>query len=252
MEIRRRFVVRCGGALVALLVLGVLAGPVRADFTLWNDEQYTVVEPETIGLLWDTSHVLVALPTPEYPGPYVRNLYLYDSSSAELLGGKVDYLYGYGSSAMDVAGIGNVRYCSTYGRSHVALYDSGEIASFTVQEQAAASIYGGLVGTLYAHDEGVVDILGGEVNSLRAYDFSLTRFHVQDFRLGAGLSLDGQRVLGSGYLACEWMDGTRWAMRIEQYDDARVELIPEPATLALVGLGLGVLALRRRRAKTSL
>lgn len=251
MEIRRRFVARCGGALVALLILGALAGTVRADFALWNDEQYTVVDREGVGLLWDTSHVLVALPTSEYPLPYVHRLHLYDSGSAELVGGHVEWFYAYDSSAVDLRGIADVYYGYAWGHSHIAVYDWGEVRVLRLEEHATASIYGGLVGTLYAHDEGVVDISGGEVNSLRAYDFSLTRFHVQDFRLGAGLSLDGQRILGDGYLACEWMDGSRGITQINQYQTAaRVELIPEPATLALVGLGLGVLALRRRRAKT--
>jgi len=72
-------------------------------------------------------------------------------------------------------------------------------------------------------------------------------FHAQDFVLGTGLSLDGDRVLGTGILSGKWFDGTPWTVTIGQNDPgATILAIPEPATLSLLAL-CGLEVFRRRR-----
>jgi len=85
------------------------------------------------------------------------------------------------------------------------------------------------------------------VVDLYAYDTSTVTFHARDFSVASGLSLDGDRVQGTGILSGEWFDGKRWAINIRTNDaTATILAIPEPATLGLLAVG-GVLALRRRR-----
>jgi len=81
------------------------------------------------------------------------------------------------------------------------------------------------------------------------YDTSTVTFDGQDFILGAGLSRDGDKVLGTGVLSGKWMDGTAWTTSIFVHDaGATILLVPEPATLSLQALG-GLALLRRRGRK---
>jgi len=65
-----------------------------------------------------------------------------------------------------------------------------------------------------------------------------------------GLTLDGDRVLGTGLLTGKWFDGTSWAIPIQKHDlGATIRVVPEPSTLVLLSIGAGgllVFAWRRR------
>jgi len=91
-----------------------------------------------------------------------------------------------------------------------------------------------------------VDISDGYVSELRAEGYSEVTFYGRDFRVGGGLTLDGDRVLGTGMLSGEWFDGAGWVMNITSHaPTATILAIPEPATLLL--LGLGAVMVRRKR-----
>jgi len=82
------------------------------------------------------------------------------------------------------------------------------------------------------------------VNYLYAYGYSEVTFYGRNFDYGSGLTLDGNRVLGTGTLSGEWLDGTPWALNILGNSSTATILVPEPATLFL--LGLGAVMLRKR------
>jgi hypothetical protein len=55
-------------------------------------------------------------------------------------------------------------------------------------------------------------------------------FYGQNFRVGGGLVFYGEQVLGTGILSGEWVDGTRWAVRITGNEPtATILAIPESA-----------------------
>jgi len=59
-------------------------------------------------------------------------------------------------------------------------------------------------------------------------------FHGQNFSLGIGLVLDGERVLGTGTLSGEWIDGTRWTVGIlYNTPTATIWAIPAPYILTI-------------------
>ena len=88
--------------------------------------------------------------------------------------------------------------------------------------------------------------------NLSALHFSTVTLNVHDFRLGVGLTLDGERLLGTGTLSGEWADSTpRWEMAIHNNDPGAnifISQIPEPGTVAMLATGLvGLLAYTWRR-----
>jgi hypothetical protein len=53
------------------------------------------------------------------------------------------------------------------------------------------------------------------------------------------------QIFGTGLLSGEWMNGTSWSTNIYENDSTATIIIPEPATLFL--LGLGAVILRKRK-----
>ena len=126
-----------------------------------------------------------------------------------------------------------------------------------VSGNSTVNITGGVVvvglfggGGLCTHDGSTTNISGGAVELLSVYDESTVTIRGRDFVLGDELSLDGDRVFGTGDLSGEWFDGTPWTVTITANDPgATILAIPEPATLGLLALG-SLAVLRRRRRET--
>lgn len=125
----------------------------------------------------------------------------------------------------------------------------GSVWEFNVDAAVTVDISGGSVTDhLYAQGNSTVNLSGGSMSNLWASGTSAVTFHARDFYLGSGLSLDGDRVLGTGILGGEWFDGTSWTVNIGINDPgATIQAVPEPATMSLLALGLAGLFVRRRK-----
>lgn len=83
---------------------------------------------------------------------------------------------------------------------------------------------------------------------MNLYETAKLIIDVDHMGLGAGLSLVSGKIKGTGVLTGQWTDGESWSMTIASNPDtATIQVMPDPATLAL--LGLGAVALWRRKSR---
>jgi hypothetical protein len=191
---------------------------------------------------------------------------LYDSSKASVSGGSVGHISAVGHNEIDISGgceissisAGHYSTVNVAGGalagglivSEAAAADifAGSIAgTVTVSETGTLNVHGGTIAKLTARSSGKVDITGGSLGILRAGDTSAVTLHGWDFILGDGLSLDGQKLLGTGVLSGKWLDGTPLSVAIlANQTGATILLVPEPTTISLL-LAAGCAGLLRRR-----
>ena len=218
-------------AALALVLSGPLAKEGRADFTLWDGEQLSVTAYHSQGMLYDESRVWIVsggriggairahdTSTVDISGGSVSDLYAYETSTISISSGNeltnvaVSVLYAYNTSIVNMSG-GLVPGGLNAFNSSVVNISGGSVGVYAC-DTSSVNISGGEVFA-YACGTSTVDISGGSMAYLYANDTSNVTFIVQNFRLGDGLSLDGDRVRGTGFLSGEWYDGTRWTVDIK-------------------------------------
>jgi len=248
------------GILYDTSTANVLAGG-SISYAYTNDEaSLHVWSGGTVGSLraYDTSTVDIsgggltnifayATSTVDISGGAVPYLYAYATSTVEMSGGGVGYLFAEDTATVDISG-GQVSSLNAEDTNTVDI-SGGQVTSLYAKDTSTVDVSGGTVSSLYAYDTNIVDISGGTVSSLYAYRTSTVTLHGYDFRTTAGLTLDGDRVLGTGTLTGKWygQDDTMWIMTISGHSaSATIRIVPEPATLTLLTLG-GLAILRRRR-----
>jgi hypothetical protein len=159
-------------------------------------------------LAYETSTVIVS------NGLSVNNLWTRDTSTMHMSSGTAGKLYAYNTSTVNLTG--------------------GTISEVSASGTGTLNMTGGTVSkSLSANSSGIGNISGGSVKSLLAYDTSNITFYGHDFQATAGLSLDGDRVLGTGELTGKWLDGTSWTTSIQlNAAGATIRAVPEPSTFA--------------------
>jgi hypothetical protein len=206
---------------------------------------------------------MAAYSTVNISGGWVGGLTATGHTTSNISGGTIDYLSSEQYSTTNISGgmastvvsrdehttsnISGGTISNLLAQAGITNIFDGTIKNFIAENSGTANISGGsITDNLYADNFSTVNISGGTINGyLYARDSGIANIFGQNFQYGTGLSLSGNRVIGTGILSGEWLDGTPWAINIiKNSSTATILVIPEPATLLL--LGVGAVILRKR------
>ena len=191
------------------------------------------------------------------PGANFGYLDALDFSQVDVSGGKCLGLHARGFSEMDISG-GDVHHLHTYDSSQTYV-SGGNLHILQAHAFSQVDFSGGRHGLLNARDSSQVDVLGGTFQALVAFrtgrlnvfggTFTGLRAHDSSRIDIYGFDLDWNGVNGE-HLTGTLLDGTPINAEVWRYENAEINLVPEPSTLVLLGMGaiaLLLYALRRRR-----
>ena len=190
--------------------------------------------------------------------PSDYKLQAFEDSRINVSGGSIgNYLSVYDSSQVTMSGGSIDGWLSVWQRSQATI-SGGSIDDLKAEDGAQIAISGGSIrGSLYTFDSSQVDICGGSMGGELGLEFaSIITI------LGSDFAVDGEDF-GYGELTSifggNWCDepfrhltGILASGELLDNDfrighDARIVLVPEPASAVMLGLGSLFLALRRRR-----
>ncbi len=201
--------------LFTVIMAALMAAVSNASFTLTENQHLDVATEYYRGSLFDFSTADV------YQGGCVWNISINDNAVLRVF----EYRYGeYGLS------IGRTR---IKGNGQVIVY-GGATGAIVAEENSIISIFGGATGDIVAFGNSKIDIFGGEVPDIYVGNNSTLNIYADSFILGSGLSLDGNRLLGTGILSRQWFDGTSWTTQISgNAETATILLIPDGIEIKL-------------------
>jgi hypothetical protein len=240
-------------AIVLFLCAWPAFGTLYLNDGLTHDIDYEVGDHVKVDYLTPDMYTTVnVLDGANMKDPY--ELYGYENSRINIRGGHIDGLRGYGFSQVDITG-GSVGWLLGFDSSRVNI-TGGSINDWLQSIYSnQTDIFGGSIESVYGCYSGRINIYGSSIHGeLRIWGECIIKI------FGSGFAVDGQpfgygeltNILGVGpwgeptrrltgtLLSGEFIDNDFYVG-----DDARIVLIPEPATLLL--LGLGGMFLKRRR-----
>ncbi len=266
------------------LLSGLLATPGRADFYLSGTDQLTVNTWYEGGVLfdqsradivpggevllldaYDTSTVNVAggsvtelgahgASTVTAPDGGVWSVTAFDTSTVHISGVCPQYVISRGSSIVNISNVNDGWRAWAYENSTLNLLDVFIDASIEAYGTSTVNFSGSFGGGdwFVADDASTVNIFGGQVRGpfrvLADSTLNFLRIDPSFLLLDSTLRLDGDRVMGIGYMSGRWMDGTAWDAHIDTNEGViRVVPVPAPGAVLLGVLGLGYSGWRLRR-----
>lgn len=247
-------------------------GVAHANIALSGTQHEDVTTSHSSGVLYDSSSIDLM------PGGYIGTLSSYDNaeitvdggtvgnswsdggvraynnSTVTVLNGEGGFIFGYDTSTVNVQGgmVSGTTYdyaLRSYGNSTMNI-SGGTMTQVHVNDYSTVNISGGYINdriseyyTFWAVANSQVNISGGTIGSVAAANDATIRFYGYDFQVSDGLTLDGEKVVGTGTLSGKWNDGTSWATKIqENQTTASIVAIPEPSNVLLLLIGGSIIA----------
>jgi hypothetical protein len=192
---------------------------------------------------------------------------IYDTPPAHttvnMTGGLVDMVGTYNASTLNVHGGQVINTISMWNYSTVNIFD-GLIEGASIHNYANINVYSGTFQGIHVEDFGVVTIRGGTMESISGLNYSVINLFggsITD-HINGGNSInvfgydlaktDTGGTYGYGQITGFWQDGSSFNIDIGGSGTySRVNLIPEPATLLLLGAGTFLLRKSKRRIQKS-
>jgi hypothetical protein len=187
-------------------------------------------------------------------GAIEYDLKVYDNSQVNIFDGTIgDDLSAYDSSHVDIYGGWLSNNLNVYNNSRVNVYDGTIGDDLSAHDNSQVYIYGGLINVLWTYHNSNVYISGGRIGGeICAYgDDSTITFVGSNFAIN-GASVEYGVFDTSGL---DWVHGTLTGTlssgdelnnEVYIYRDSHIVLIPEPATLFLLGLVAVILRSKQR------
>jgi len=181
---------------------------------------------------YDNSHFTLST------GTSLDQIRSFGSSTATISGGSAVWISAYANSRVTMTG-GQIECLDAFENSIVDM-TGGHVENLGAWGDSAVNITGGSLTSLDAYENGCIDIFGGEFYGIYTNGSGLIKLYGTDFNYNYGFITDMTGTL-TGTLA----SGDFIQINFFRYNDGAILLVPEPATLLLLGLG-GIALIKKR------
>jgi hypothetical protein len=185
-------------------------------------------------------------------GGRVDVMNVYDASTLCMTGGNVSSLGAFDSSTVNISGGAQLTKAGCNGWSTVNI-SGGSLGGANVSDYATLNMSGGYVDwAVDVSDCGTMNMTGGGIGHLHVYDTAVVNLHGGRISSGIletgpvhfngtiniyGYSLVKESSGNGGRVYGFYFDGSPFSINLEEELYSQVNLIPEPTTILLFGLG---------------
>ena len=221
--------------LVTIMMFG--ASDVRAESIVFT-ESGEILEGE----VWDMVDIFGDETIVDMSGGIADYISTFDSSTFNMTAGNTE-VGAFDTSTVNLLG-GNLSGAIAWDNAEVNLFNCDYSLDLSVGGSGIANMTGGTVDYVSAGGSGIINLFGGFVaNSLNAWDSAVVNVHGYDlFKTTTG------GFYGYGQVSGFWLDSMAFTIDFSTAETySHINLVPEPSTLVLMGLGMMIMKGKSRR-----
>jgi len=191
------------------------------------------------GEVWDMVDIFGDDTIVDMSGGSVDYISTFDSSTLNMIGGRAE-MGAFDTSTINIFS-GNLSGAVAWDNAEVNLFDCDYSLDLSVGGSGIANMTGGTVEYLSAGGSGIINLFAGLVtDSLNAWDSAAVNVYGYDL----SKTITGG-VYGYGQMSGFWLDDTAFTIDFSTAETySHINLVPEPGTLILMGLGMMIMKRR--------